>query len=125
MAIEVHCPNGHVLKVKDKYAGKSGFCPLCEGRVRITVPRGLTDDDIMQFIGGTSAGAAKTSAVEDEASVLHGASVTDRPESSSMSLVGASAVRHTRKCANCGESVPYWYATCPHCHRYLSDGSAG
>jgi hypothetical protein len=93
--------------------------------VRITVPRSLTDDDIMQFIGGSATGAAKLSAAEDEASVLHGTSAADRAESSSMSLVGASAVRHTKKCSNCGEAVPYWYASCPHCHHYLSDGIAG
>jgi hypothetical protein len=125
MAIEVHCPNGHVLKVKDKYAGKTGFCPLCEGRVRITVPQKLSEDDIMQFIGGTSAAAVKVSSAEDEASVLHGAAVGERTESSSMSLVGASAVRHPKKCPNCGEGVPYWYATCPHCHHFLSDGTVG
>ncbi len=38
MGIQVHCPNGHVFKVKDKYAGKKGLCPKCEGQVVVQVP---------------------------------------------------------------------------------------
>ena len=42
MGIQVECPNGHVFKVKDKYAGKKGLCPHCEGEVMVQVPDALT-----------------------------------------------------------------------------------
>src|SRR6185503_16969381 len=42
MGIQVECPNGHTFKVKDKYAGKKGLCPHCEGQVIVQVPDALT-----------------------------------------------------------------------------------
>jgi len=39
MGIQVECPNGHSFKVKDKYAGKKGLCPHCEGQVIVQVTR--------------------------------------------------------------------------------------
>ena len=36
------CPNGHTFKVKDKYAGKKGLCPHCEGQVIVVVPDALS-----------------------------------------------------------------------------------
>ncbi len=38
MSIEVRCPNGHVLHVKDKHAGKMGACPYCSAPVRVPMP---------------------------------------------------------------------------------------
>jgi hypothetical protein len=135
MSIEVRCPNGHVLKIKDKYAGKTGLCPLCKDRVVISVPERLTENDILQLIG---APAARESAISESASVFDDSpsapnahnplddvhesqSIWDEaPEvTSSMSLVGTSAIRHRQKCANCAEDVPYWYAKCPRCGTYF------
>ena len=42
MGIQVECPNGHVFKVKEKYAGKKGICPLCPGKVSVQVPDTLS-----------------------------------------------------------------------------------
>ena len=39
MGIPVNCPNGHHFSVKDKYAGKKGICPYCEGQVVVRVPK--------------------------------------------------------------------------------------
>lgn len=38
MAIHVICPNGHELHVDEKYAGKRGRCPKCQGIVVIPHP---------------------------------------------------------------------------------------
>lgn len=35
MTIAVTCPTGHLLRLKDKYAGLSGFCPHCSARVDV------------------------------------------------------------------------------------------
>src|SRR5262245_50932970 len=45
MGIQVECPNGHVFKVKDKYAGKKGLCPHCEGQVIVIVPDLVSSHD--------------------------------------------------------------------------------
>ena len=44
MGIRVECPHGHVFKVKDKYAGKKGLCPHCEGQVIVLVPDATTTE---------------------------------------------------------------------------------
>ena len=55
MGIRVECPHGHVFKVKDKYAGKKGLCPHCEGQVIVHVPDTTTTDasDIFQLRAGS------------------------------------------------------------------------
>ncbi len=51
MSIQITCPNGHVLKVKDKYAGQTGMCPHCQARVYVPTPSGISDDAIVDLIG--------------------------------------------------------------------------
>ena len=46
MGIPVTCKNGHHFSVKDKYAGKKGLCPYCEGQVEVRVPDALTSQDV-------------------------------------------------------------------------------
>ena len=38
MPVEFRCPNGHLLRVSDKYSGRIGSCPTCAARV--IVPHG-------------------------------------------------------------------------------------
>lgn len=120
MAIEITCPNGHNLKVKDKYAGKTGLCPYCKQRV--AVPKAITDADVAAMLSSPSDRSQRHHADDeenDDTSVLDHR-ISGR-ESSSMSLLGGSAVRHTKRCPNCSEDVPYWFATCPRCEQYLSE----
>ena len=53
MSIQVVCPNGHVLKVSDEYAGKTGLCPVCKSRVRVPQPSEdqLSEDAILGILG--------------------------------------------------------------------------
>ena len=39
MGIVCHCPNGHRIKVKDRFAGKRGLCPTCGATFRIGTAR--------------------------------------------------------------------------------------
>ena len=50
MGIQVECPNGHIFKVKDKYAGKKGLCPHCEGQVIVQVPDALTANSASDIV---------------------------------------------------------------------------
>ena len=119
MGIRVECPHGHVFKVKDKYAGKKGLCPQCEGQVIVLVPDAISTD---------SAEKAYRKAVLDEHRAAHpvqdaAASVLDDQAEPSAdqsgSMLGSSVIRHRVKCTQCGEPVPMWFAKCPACGEYL------
>ncbi|NQT13029.1 MAG: hypothetical protein HQ582_09795, partial [Planctomycetes bacterium] len=53
MSIQVVCPNGHVLKVSDDFAGKMGLCPVCKARIKVPQPseEQLSEDAIMSILG--------------------------------------------------------------------------
>ncbi|MCC7475055.1 MAG: hypothetical protein IT425_06640 [Pirellulales bacterium] len=139
MGIRVECPHGHVFKVKDKYAGKKGLCPHCEGQVIVQVPDTLS-------VGGTGE-ILQREAIQRRQAALHTDShhghgqhpsepvpsastsdshVFDEPaddaahhsSGTSGSLLGSSVIRHNVKC-KCGQHVPMWYARCPACGMYI------
>ena len=125
MGIRVECPNGHVFKVKDKYAGKKGLCPHCEGQVIVLVPDALTamsGSDILQ----REALERRQAAAHHKSGSGSGSHVFDDPadmpsapsSGTSGSLLGSSVIRHNIKC-KCGQHVPMWYARCPACGQYL------
>jgi DNA-directed RNA polymerase subunit M/transcription elongation factor TFIIS len=120
MAIEVTCPSGHVLKVKDKYAGKTGCCPHCNSRVYVPEPAKVSEDDILEFVG--PAVPSESPADDDDESVYEHPEETSEASSSSsgMSLLG-SATRHTKTCPNCNYKTPMWHATCPRCDFFFPD----
>ena len=126
MGIQVECPNGHTFKVKDKYAGKKGLCPHCEGQVIVQVPDALSTtpaSDVLQREAIARRQASHNSAPQSSSSGSH---VFDDPNegpapassSTSGSLLGSSVIRHNIKC-KCGQHVPMWYARCPSCGQYL------
>ena len=45
------------------------------------------------------------------------------PNASGVSILGGSAIRHNRRCAECSEPVPYWFAKCPQCNAWMTDPS--
>ena len=125
MGIRVECPHGHVFKVKDKYAGKKGLCPHCEGQVIVHVPDTSTTDasDVLQREAIQRRQAAHHHHPSSSSSGSH---VFDDPNEmvaapgsgTSGSLLGSSVIRHNVKC-KCGEHVPMWYARCPACGQYI------
>ena len=48
MGIVCHCPNGHRIKVKDRFAGKRGLCPTCGATFSI----GFVEDGAATAAGG-------------------------------------------------------------------------
>ena len=117
MGISVKCPNGPEFKVKDKYAGKKGLCPFCEGQVSVRVPDAVSSENLQR--------AARRVAAEEHGAVssaMDDSSVFDDQVSqgahASGSLIGSSVIRHNVKC-KCGERVPMWFARCPKCGDYM------
>jgi hypothetical protein len=127
MGIRVVCPNGHEFKVKDKYAGKKGLCPHCEGQVIVQVPDALSSFETNEEFQRetlkqrqaahqpkeSAKSSSSSSSVLDDSHEALGSS-----PSTSGSLLGSSVLRHNIKCA-CGQRVPMWYARCPACGQYL------
>jgi hypothetical protein len=126
MGIHVICPNGHEFKVKDKYAGKKGLCPHCEGQVIVQVPDALSSfenneefqrETLRQRQSArqhpTPSEPSSSSSVLDDSHDSLGSS-----PGTSGSLLGSSVLRHNIKCT-CGNRVPMWYARCPACGAYL------
>lgn len=134
MGIQVECPHGHIFKVKDKYAGKKGLCPHCEGQVLVQVPDALSaghTTDVLQREAIERRQAAQhhpphRSSGSSSGSSNSGSHVFDDPadqpaaagSGTSGSLLGSSVIRHNIKC-KCGQHVPMWYARCPACGAYL------
>ena len=113
MSIEVVCPSGHVLHVKDKFAGKAGLCPICRARVEVPLPALISDDEIANLLTQPA----------DDASDVH-SHVMDQKlsDSSSVSLVGSSILnQRTKTCPKCKSEVPRTYDLCPHCHTYFTN----
>ena len=125
MGIQVECPNGHIFKVKDKYAGKKGLCPHCEGQVIVQVPDALTAteaSDVLQR-GSDPAPPGRAASTASSPSGSHvfddpSETVASASSGTSGSLLGSSVIRHNIKC-KCGQHVPMWYARCPACGQYL------
>jgi hypothetical protein len=126
MSIAVTCPNGHSFKVKDKFAGKQGLCPFCKDRVTVLVPEKINDDAILDILGpGPPPRPVNPSASVLDDDVDTGSVFDDDEElGSTMSLVGRSAVRHQRQCPECSQSMPYWFAKCPACGKYVPNPRA-
>jgi len=118
MGIPVTCPNGHKFNVKDKYAGKKGLCPYCEGQVQVRVPDATSSQDlqkaVVQAVREDKKGRLPSLT---DSSVFDSVADESSPGASS-SLLGSSVVRHNIRC-KCGESVPMWFAKCPRCGVFL------
>jgi hypothetical protein len=128
MGIQCECPNGHTFKVKDKYAGKKGLCPHCEGQVIVQVPDALTANPASDVLQREAIARRQSSHrhSDSHAASSSGSHVFDDPNEgpaaassgTSGSLLGSSVIRHNIKC-KCGQHVPMWYARCPACGQYL------
>jgi hypothetical protein len=122
MGIPVTCPYGHHFNVKDKYAGKKGICPYCEGQVVVRVPDALSSrglqQDVTRAVRDERKGKGAMPSLSDS-SVLDSVPMEDKTSgSSSGSFMSSSVVKHHIRC-KCGESVPMWFAKCPKCGTFL------
>lgn len=97
MAIEVQCPNGHLLRVKDEHAGKTGLCPHCHAKVQVPLATQIQEDGRIPL---------------DEyvhQSPQHSCLEKESGHSSSFLL------KKVRLCLNCDRIVSQSFSVCPQC----------
>ncbi len=122
MGITAKCANGHVLRVKDEFAGKSGLCPHCRGRVFVPMPiranekARISDDEILGVLGpaGTVA-RAPTAADLSSDSVLDGHSDGASHSDTVTSSPGSSFARKVKICPHCEHITSVAFTHCPRC----------
>jgi hypothetical protein len=138
MVIIVCCRNGHVLRVKDEYAGKTGFCPHCRCKVEVppsapeTGERGMSEEEVLAALGTPRqrAGLAFDQPAPKDASRpleedVREDSVHDSEESESgISLLGSATARPQQRCAKCGHVMSVAFMHCPRCGDPLPDPHA-
>jgi len=115
MSIVVHCPKGHVLKVKNSMAGKTGLCPFCKGQVYVYVPipeekKDLSEESILDFLGSAKAKSDTNSSGIN----LEDAEVFHRQEKHQHDTPWKS-------CVKCNREIPAKIHICPFCHTYIAD----
>jgi hypothetical protein len=129
MAIEVRCPNGHVLRVKDRFAGQSGLCPRCKARVEVPDPSAVTDDVILDVLGPPPPPPEPEPEEEEEAGVGRGVpdEVHQDPrharDGSGISLLGSSILGRKKICPACYRVTSYSFKCCPGCGTPLWDAT--
>ena len=138
MSIEVTCPNGHHLRVKEECAGKSGQCPHCQARIVVPQRGPISEDDLLAVLGtprkvprslqedvAPSRPKVEPPHAEPHKSHSHqaapGTSAKGSPAQGSSSQ-GASIDRR-RVCPKCCEIVAFANDVCPHCRTSLSGWS--
>ena len=109
MFIEVRCPNGHVLHVKEKYAGKMGACPRCSAPVRVPLAGQVHGDDPL------AAHSIHQSPLEKPA---HEEPEGDRPGRTSDSSI---SLGQDKQCVWCGKTVSHATAKCNWCGTLMSN----
>jgi ribosomal protein S27AE len=126
MAVSVKCPNGHLLKVKDEFAGKSGLCPHCQTRVFVPMPvhtgekDRISDDEILGLLGPPRKVKAEPPPPSD--------SVLDSgydPAESGISLLRSSVSQKQKACPLCGHMSSMAFTHCPRCGTQLAEAGTG
>lgn len=112
MLIEVRCPNGHLLHVKEKHAGKIGACPRCSAPVRVPSSG--------QVQGDGRLGVPPEHPRPSEPIVVQ----ESRHDGTDWACSSDSSAFLTRSkgklCVECGRIVSQSFAICPQCGTSVS-----
>ncbi len=107
MSIELTCPQGHKLKVKDRYAGKTGRCPRCGSQVRVP---GVSEQEILRLLSCDDL-------IEADHPVSHEMQPADEPETVPVRLPLAAG---SKVCPRCKKEVRATFDLCPYCGTYFA-----
>ncbi len=128
MSIQVSCPSGHVLRVKDSLAGKTGYCPHCRAKVHVPMPDGFSEDDVMSLLGPPPPPLEE----EVEEPEAEATARQDRPhvkrqdaEESGVALFWSSSRQRPKTCPNCHKRVSFSFSVCPSCGTPIPGATTG
>ena len=129
MSIQVTCPSGHVLRVKDKFAGLVGKCPHCQARVQI--PDQVSDNEIADLIGPPPEDNRPLPPPEDSVAVplpkvnvepeVDESVLDDDDANSGVSLMDSNIIGEKKLCFKCQHKSPVWFASCSFCGTRFED----
>lgn len=107
MSIQVTCPNGHVLRVKTSFAGKTGLCPVCRSRVVVPLPDdALSEDEIIHVLGPHDPSKSGTGSTI----------VSGHPGDRTV----ASPAPPRKICSKCEREISAGTHICPFCRTYIA-----
>ena len=107
MSIQVTCPNGHVLRVKDCFAGKAGLCPVCKAQVVVPKPKAdLSEDEIIDVLGPHDPSLSGTGSTI----------VANRPGDHTV----ATHSPPKKICTKCNREISAGTHICPFCRTYIA-----
>ena len=112
MSIQIRCPNGHILRVKESFAGRIGLCPACKAPVRVPhIRRSLTEDDIIEVLGP-----------HDEGHKPAGTNSHDHAldDDLDMGLNNHGPSPPKKTCAKCNREISSGTHICPFCRTYIA-----
>ncbi len=120
MSIQVSCPNGHALRVKDSFAGKTGYCPHCHAKVHVPVPSRFSEDDVLGILGPPPdlPPPDEPESADDDHQYVHQEPQHARrapEEESGISLVGSSIHQRPKVCPECHMHTSFSFSICPRC----------
>ena len=127
MSISIKCPNGHLLKVKDEFAGKSGLCPYCRSPVFVPMPvhtdekARISDDEILGVLGppGKVKPEPPPPPPSEPADGFHPRRAPK--DESGINLLGSSMLRKQKVCPQCAHLTSIAFTHCPRCGTPLPD----
>jgi hypothetical protein len=120
MAISVVCPNGHDLKIKDKYAGRKGLCPKCNAVVDVPqLAAALSEQAVIELLGPARPRDSDTLPVHQDEK--HRTKVDDDDST----VTGASSVLlpKSKICPKCRNQISATFHVCPHCRTYFDESA--
>jgi RNA polymerase subunit RPABC4/transcription elongation factor Spt4 len=119
MSIQVTCPNGHVLRLKESFAGKTGYCPHCRAKVYVPAGNGFSEDDVINVLGPPPPMPIDEPETEDEDEeeryVFQDPEHTWSEGASGIGLAGSSILRHGKVCPACHAVTSFSFSICPRC----------
>lgn len=125
MGIEITCPNGHQLQIKEKYAGKAGLCPKCHAAIQVPALIPSSIDDLIDLVPrapATKVAAFDPAADDDDDDDPMPTRAAHSPSRTGDSLLSSSSlVKHQKVCPKCFQVAPIWFARCQHCDHFFRD----
>lgn len=107
MSIQLVCPNGHVLRVKDSFAGRKGLCPVCKAPIQVPKPSTEElEDEVLQIIGPHNPDSSE---------------LPLEPLTDSVEHLKRSTMTPYKSCARCHREITSIAHICPFCHTYVAE----